>query len=279
MTSTTTPAASTQHEVWNELVGDAWVRHAAIHDRHAEPFGDVVLAAVGSVEGAAVLDVGCGTGALSGELATRGAREVLGVDISRPMIEAARAANEQPMVRFELADAASLDDPARYDAIVSRFGVMFFDDPTATFTHLRTLGAPKARLGFCCWGPPGDNPWMVVPVMATVPVLGPPRFAGPDEPGPFSLASPEKVQRILDASGWKDVGITELALDLPHPAGDADAVAQVIVEFSPPIAEGLRRLPHRADDARAAVAEALRPLERDGTVHLGACAQIVTARR
>jgi SAM-dependent methyltransferase len=274
----TTPPRTSQHDIWNDLVGEAWVRHAEVHDRHAAPFGDAVLDAVGPFGGAAVLDVGCGTGAISAEVASRGAGEVVGVDISRPMIEAARASNDRPNVRFVIGDAATLDDSARYDVILSRFGVMFFDDPAEAFTRLRTVGTPDARLGFCCWGPPADNPWMLVPVMATIPVLGPPTFAGPNEPGPFSLAEPEKIQRILDESGWRDVDISTLTLDLPHPAGDADSVARVVIEFSPPIAESLQRQPDRANDARAVVADALRPFERDGVVNLCASARIVTAR-
>lgn len=276
--TTTTSTASAQRQIWNDLVGDAWVRHAAIHDRQAAPFGEAVLEAIGPVDDAVALDVGCGTGAVSAELAARGAREVVGVDISSPMIAAARAANDHPAVRFELTDAAALHDHARFDVIVSRFGVMFFADPTAAFTRLRTVGTPGARLGFCCWGPPIDNPWMAIPVMATVPVLGPLNLAGPDEPGPFSLASPEKVAQVLDSSGWREIAIRDLTLDLPHPAGDADAVARVVVEFSPPLAEALHRHPDRAADARVAIADALRPLERDGIVHLGASALIVTAR-
>jgi hypothetical protein len=113
--------------------------------------------------------------------------------------------------------------------------------------------------------------------MATVPVLGPPQLAGPGEPGPFSLASPEAILEVLGRGGWTDIAVQPLTIDQPHPAGDAEAVARVVVEFSPPIVQGLRRKPERIHDARAAITDALRPLERDGIVHLQASALVVTA--
>jgi SAM-dependent methyltransferase len=233
--------------------------------------------AVGPVADAAVLDVGCGTGATSIELAGRGARGVNGVDISVPMINAAQTGNHPSEVSFTAGDVLSLDRHGHFDVIFSRFGVMFFADPAAAFAHLRCLGTPTSRLGFCCWGSPADNPWMALPVMATVPVLGPPRLAGPSEPGPFSLSSPEVIAEVLGRGGWTDIAVQPLTIDQPHPAGDANAVARVVVEFSPPIVQGLRQKPERIDDVRAAIAGALRPLERDGIVHLQACALVVTA--
>lgn len=270
-------ATSAQRAIWNDLVGDAWVRHADLHDRQAEPFGAAAMHAVGRVAGATVLDVGCGTGATSIALAGQGAHEVHGVDISVPMIKAARAASRHSEVTFTDGDVLALDRFGHYEVVFSRFGVMFFADPAASFTHLRRLGSPAARLGFCCWGPPANNPWMLLPVMATVPVLGPPELAGPGEPGPFSLSSPDVITDVLGRGGWTDIAIEPLTIDQPHPAGDAAAVARVVVEFSPPIVKALQQRPERFDEARAAIADALRPLERDGTVHLQASALVVTA--
>jgi hypothetical protein len=122
-----------------------------------------------------------------------------------------------------------------------------------------------------------DNPLMTLPVMATVPVLGPPHLAAPGEPGPFSLPSPDVVRGVLAAAGWVDVRVDTLTIDQPHPAGDADAVADIVIEFSPPVAEGLLLAPERTDDVRTAIADAFRPLERDGIVHVQASALIVTA--
>lgn len=271
-------AASAQRAIWNDLVGDAWVRHAGVHDRQAEPFGAAAMEAVGNVAGASVLDVGCGTGATSIALAGRGAREVTGIDISAPMINAARAGHCYPEITFTHDDVLALELPGHFDVIFSRFGMTFFADPVGAFAHLRTLGTPTARLGFCCWGPPADNPFMLLPVMATIPVLGPPQLAAPGEPGPFSLASPERIADVLTRSGWTGVAIEPLTIDQAHPAGDAAAVARVAVEFNPLIVQGLRQHPERLDDALAAITDALAPFERDSIVHLQASALVVTAQ-
>jgi SAM-dependent methyltransferase len=248
-----------------------------VHDRQAAPFGHAAMDALGSITAATVLDVGCGTGAASAELVDRGASEVLGIDLSAAMIDAARATNTRSELRFELGDVLKLRHLDHFDVVFSRFGVMFFDDPAAAFAHLQALGTAHARLGFCCWGAPADNPWMTLPMMATVPVLGPPHLAAPGEPGPFSLPSPEVVRAVLGAAGWVDVHVDTLTIDQPHPAGDAAAVADIVIEFNPPIAERLLLAPERTDETRSAIADALRPLERDGIVHIQASALIVTA--
>ena len=270
--------SGSQRAIWNDLVGEAWVRHADLHDRQAEPFGIAVMDALGEIRGARVLDVGCGTGATVSHLLERGAGAVVGVDLSEPMVTAARTWIEDPRAHFEVGDVLDAAPGGPFDVVFSRFGVMFFAEPMSAFARLRSYAVPDARLGFCCWGPPFANPVMTLPVMASVPVLGPPRFAGPGEPGPFSLPEPAVVRPILEAAGWTAVRITELQLDPPHPAGGADAVADVVMEFNPLLVEGLRRHPARRTATRSAIVDAVRPFERDGTVHLGAQALIVTAR-
>lgn len=270
--------SGSQRAIWNDLVGDAWVRYADVHDRQVEPFGEAAMDALGDFSGARVLDVGCGTGMTVRRLIERGAAEVVGVDLSEPMVTAARAWVEDSRARFEVGDVLDGAPGGPFDVVFSRFGVMFFSDPVSAFAQLRGYAAPRARLGFCCWGPPSANPVMTLPVMATVGVLGPPPLAGPGEPGPFSLPEPAVVRPILEAAGWTDVRVTDLRLDPPHPAGGADAVADMAMEFNPLLIEGLRQQPHLRSAARAAIVEAVRPFERDGTVHLGAHALIVSAR-
>lgn len=266
----------TQKAIWNEVVGDAWVKYAPVHDVQAEPFGRAVLDALGDLAGARVLDVGCGTGAASNQLIERGAADVLGVDLSVPMIEAARA-DAREGARFEVGDVTELEPDGTYDLVFSRFGVMFFDDPIGAFSHLRALTTDKGRLGFCCWTTPFENPLMSLPVMASASVLGPPQLPGPGEPSPFSLGSQEIVHDVLTGAGWSHIECTRLAMESPHPAGDARAVAEVAVEFNPVLAGALRRNPTKLPDAREAITSALRSFERDGVVHLGSSAFIVTA--
>jgi len=269
--------SGSQRAIWNDLVGEAWVRHADLHDRQAEPFGTAVMEALGEIHGARVLDVGCGTGATVSQLIERGAAEVVGVDLSEPMVIAARNWIPDPRAQFVVGDVLDAAPRGPFDVVFSRFGVMFFSDPVSAFARLRLDAATDARLGFCCWGPPSANPVMTLPVMASVPVLGPPHLARPGEPGPFSFAEPAVVRPILEAAGWTDVRIADLQLDAPHPAGGADAVADVVMEFNPLLVEGLRRHPDRRSTTRSAIVDAVRPFERDGTVHLGARALIVTA--
>jgi SAM-dependent methyltransferase len=266
-----------QRAIWNDLVGDAWVRHAELHDRQAEQFGLAVMDALGELTGARVLDVGCGTGRATTQLIARGATEVVGIDLSAPMITAARALIEDTRVQLEIGDVLDLSPAEPFDVVFSRFGVMFFSDPVAAFGQLRSYATRDARLGFCCWGPPFANPVMTLPVMASVPVLGPPLLAGPGEPGPFSLPEPAVVRTILAAAGWTDVEVADLHVNQPHPAGDAEAVADVVMEFNPLLVEGLQRHPDLRTATRAAIVDAVRPFERDGIVHLGAHALIVTA--
>jgi SAM-dependent methyltransferase len=263
-----------QKEIWDDLVGDAWVRNDSIIEEHGRPFGEAAMDRLGPLAGKAVLDVGCGTGGTTLELARRGARPVVGVDLSERMLA---VAHERAFdgVSFEAADVTKLD--GRFDAIFSRFGVMFFDDPVAAFTHLRGLTVPGGRLGFACWRDPFSNPWMSLAVMAAVPVLGPPRLPGPDEPGPFSLADPARVRQVLDDAGWSDVTVEELTREAPHPAGDAEAVAAVVVAQAPPLAMGLADHPDRAASVVALVADAFRPLESNGVVVVGGSVNVVSA--
>jgi len=265
---------SSQKEIWDDLVGDAWVRNDRIIEAHGRAFGEAAMDRLGPLAGKAVLDVGCGTGGTTLELARRGARPVLGVDLSDRMLAVAhkRAVDG---VAFEAADVTTIE--GRFDAVFSRFGVMFFDDPVAAFTHLRALTAPGGRLSFACWRDPLSNPWMSLAVMAAVPVLGPPRFPGPDEPGPFSLADPARVREVLSDSGWADVRVEELTREEPHPAGSAEAMAAVVVEQAPPLAMGLADHPDRVAAVVALVAEAFRPLERNGAVVVAGSVNVVSA--
>jgi SAM-dependent methyltransferase len=271
----------TQREIWDDVVGESWVRNAALIDAHSAPFGEAAMDVLGALDGRTVLDVGCGTGSTTRALAQRGARAVVGCDLSERMIEVARrdARDLGERVRFEAGDVLDLSLATPFDAVYSRFGVMFFDDPVRAFSHLGALTGSGGTLAFCSWRGPFDNPWMSVPVMASVPLLGMPAMPGPGEPGPFSLAEPDAVAELLAAAGWSDVAIEERTTNVPHAAGDAGSVAAMAIETIPPLAEGLLRRPELREPLQEAVAEALAAHEVDGRVVLPAAALVVSARR
>lgn len=267
-----------QPEIWDDLVGDAWVRYADVLDAHSAPFGTAAIDALDPPTGAGVLDVGCGTGITTLALAERVGPDgrVTGADLSERMIDRARSrAADVPQVSFVVGDVLTLD--AQHDAIYSRFGVMFFDEPVRAFAHLRSLTRPGGRLAFAAWRDPFSNPWMLEPVMASAAVLGPPELPPPGAPGPFSLGSDDVITTTLARAGWQRPEITELSLEHPFGPGDAHATATMITGTNPVLAAGLRAMPERRSELTEAIATALRPHERSGVVVLGAAASIVTA--
>jgi len=172
------------------------------------PFVEPILDAARVGAGDRVLDVGCGNGALSRAAAARGAI-VVGVDISGPMLERARAhaAHDGLAIDFVHADAQVHPFSGGFDALVSRFGVMFFADPVAAFANLGRALAPGGRLAFACWQDQSANEWVAVPALAMVPVVGPPDMPPPGAPGPFAFSDADRVAAILGEAGFGDVAI------------------------------------------------------------------------
>jgi SAM-dependent methyltransferase len=163
--------------------------------------------------GERVVDLGCGPGTTTVELARRVAPygQVLGVDISPAMVAAAnrraRAAGATN-VRLIVADAQTEEIGSDFDAAYSRFGVMFFTDPLAAFANIGRSLRAGGRLGCAVWGPLTDNPWIFVPTLAAAAALNTElNIPGSGEPGPFSLAETERVHEVLDGAGFIDISV------------------------------------------------------------------------
>lgn len=180
-----------------------------------------------------VLDVGCGCGASTLEIARAigPAGRVAAFDISGPMLAEGRG-------RAEAAGIANIDwrqaDPAtaeldKYDLLVSNFGAMFFGDPVAAFAHMRGAANPGARLAFVCWRPLAENPWMGTPMQAVLPHVPPRPKGDPNAPGMFAFADPQRVSQVLTASGWAPprCDMLDLNLDIAAGRGLDEAVVQV----------------------------------------------------
>ncbi|MGV0731557.1 class I SAM-dependent methyltransferase [Mycolicibacter sinensis] len=191
-----------QQQSW-ATQGVDWVDHAAIFEAALAPFADAVLQAADIGSDARVLDIGCGSGTLLQRAAGIGAVPV-GVDISQPMVVAARRRVPEATVVLGDAQIMDLGGPV-FDRVISRFGVMFFDDPVAAFINIRRAAAPGARLAFVCWRE-GDNPMFSVGVdMLAAQLESPPAAADPTEPGPLAFGNAERVRTILADAGWADI--------------------------------------------------------------------------
>ena len=206
-------ANTEQAEFWAARAS-SWMSLESHHEEVIGPAGRMAMDRLEPYPGQQVVDLGCGTGQTTLELAGRvapGGRAV-GVDIAAALLDRARAhAAEAGIanIEFQHADVQSSDlGSARFDGAFSRFGVMFFADPVAAFTNVHRSLKPGAVSSFVCWGPATANEWMLVPAQAAVSVLGTtPEMPASDAPGPFSLSDQNRVRIILEAAGFHNIDI------------------------------------------------------------------------
>ena len=273
MTKSKEQLAAEQAEFWNGPGGRMWLAAYTRIERGIQGFGDAVLAAAAARPGERVLDIGCGTGGTTAELAKAvgaGGR-VLGVDISEPLIGAARAQG-LANATFEIGDAATWPfDAGSFDLVFSRFGVMFFGDPVAAFGNIRRAMKAGARLVFICWRTPPENPWAAVPMRAAQPHLPPLERPGPEDPGQYSFGDRARVERILGQAGFTDLSFEPVDRMLTQ-GKDIPEVLERVSEFGPLARLFKEATSEQVDKARAAIAEALKPhATADGVVLAGAC--------
>ena len=223
---------------WNGPAGERWRTRQQEQDALLEPVAHLLLERAIPAPGEAVIDVGCGCGFTTIELARRvrpGGR-VLGIDISEPML--ARARERAPPglpVDFVAADATVHPfDPAAADLLFSRFGVMFFADPQISFARMRQGLRRGARVVFACWREPRRNPWLMLPFEEACRHVPRPAPPGRDEPGPFAFADEQRVRKILEGSGFGDTELepVELALDIAGGRG-LDAAVDNALSIGP----------------------------------------------
>ena len=285
-------------EHWTQDRVDRWLRQAAGIERQLAPVSEVLFAAARLRPGESVLDVGCGTGPttlVAAEAVAPNGR-VVGMDISGDMLAAAASSVPAGLAPIEWleADAVTWEpDDAAYDVVLSRFGVMFFSDPSAAFANLARATGPGGRLAIAVWPSRDESEVFALPLQAAVRVFRSreirslasgvelDEFLARDDEGPFSLSDTTQLTALLHDAGWSDVEIERHTLDLPFGGGlsPVDAAAAAL-DFGP-----TRILLTGAGDdviraAQDAIAEAFAAhLDGDRHVVLSAGVLIVTATR
>ncbi len=214
-----------QAALWNGPAGSAWVETQDLLDHLFKPFEDLLVEAITARSGGRLLDVGCGTGSTTLAMARRFAAKdcCTGIDISAPMIAAARsrAEREGTPAAFICANAQDYAfEPALFDGIISRFGVMFFNDPVRAFANLRCSAKEGAELRLIAWRSADQNPFMTEAERAAAPLLPMLPARTSNAPGQFAFASSDRVHAILEQSNWSQITIRPVDIECSMPEED-----------------------------------------------------------
>ena len=275
-----------QIKYWNEISGPRWVAQQELLDAQIAPLGRRAMDRAEIAPGQRVLDVGCGCGDTTIEIARRVGPSgmVTGVDITAVMLEHARSRVQDAQltnVHFENADAQTCRlAPDDFDVVFSRFGVMFFADPVAAFTNLHSALRPGGRVAFVCWQTLPQNPWLFVPLMAAAQHIPLPQPPAPGAPGPFSFADRERVSGILQQAGFRDIALEPLLDTLFLGAGrNLDQAVDLVLQTGPVGAAireaGTQHVPVVAQSIR----DALTPFVTPDGVRMEYAAWIVTTSK
>ena len=278
-------ANAAQRRYWNTVAGPRWVATPGFRERRNRESLALLLARLGDVTGESVLEIGCGTGALTAPLAAAVGDNgrVVSIDISEPMLGAARQRVGEPGLRnvtLVLGDAQVFDvEPAAFDLATSRMGVMFFADPAAAFRNIASALKPGGRLVFACWAPLAENQHWLISYDVALHHLGPPARAPAHEPSPLAFADPDYIRGILAAAG-----LAEITVERAHPTiigGSPEEEARQALMMGPTARLIEEKKPSEATREKIAreIEAAFAAEASAGPMRLPATIFLVTARR
>jgi len=230
-------ANAAMRRYWNTVAGPRWVASPGFRERRNQESLALLLAHLRLAGGERVLEIGCGTGALTLPLAEAVGEHgrVVAVDISEPMLGAARRkVGERGMRNVTLlsGDAQVFAfEPGAFDLATSRMGVMFFADPAAAFRNIKGGLKPGGRLVFACRAPLAENRHWLISYDVAVRHLGPPEPPPTHEPGPLAFGDPDYIRGVLTTAGF-----AEIAVERAHPTiicGSPEEEARQAVMMGP----------------------------------------------
>lgn len=272
------------NEYWNGDGGHKWVVFQDRLDASLKHFGREVMATATISAGEGVIDIGCGCGDTSLDIARRVGSNgyVLGIDISEPILVRAKIRSlsvTKSNVTFTRADAQTHHfEPSAFNVVFSRFGVMFFDDPVSAFRNIRRALKSGGRMAFICWQPAEENEWIRLPLEVVndhIPLPSPPE---PEHPGPLSFGDRSRVMRILKKAGFKKILMEKFESTL-NVGSNLDEAVEFLTLMGP--ASGALSQPDVNDIDKSRINSELRnrltPHETKHGITLGATAWIVSA--
>ena len=249
-----------QKDFWSGKGGDYWVEKQSEMDIMLNPLGEKALAKLDLKSNSEVLDIGCGCGATTLEIAKKVSEgTVTGLDISVPMLNKAESeASIQGIanVDFKVIDV-QVDQLAseKYDYVYSRFGVMFFDDPYEAFKNIFSSIKEGGELSFVCWQDPSLNPWQSLSVQVIRGYLDMPS-PPPRSPGPFAFHEKDYVKEILEKSGFSNISFDDNQEDITMFSGKSlQEASEDYLAINPVVTEMLKDSP---DDLKAEIVESLK---------------------
>jgi SAM-dependent methyltransferase len=247
-------------------------------------FGTEAMRRFPPAQGERVVDIGCGFGDSSTQLAEMvgPTGSVLGVDIAPRFIELATSEVTLPNLRFEAKDVQAAPFDQQFDYAFARFGTMFFDNPVAAMRNVRNALSDDGRLCIVVWRRREENPWLYVAEQVVRPLL-PEEEETVDEahcgPGPFSMAGADTVSMQLRAAGFGEISFHRF--DMPFMLGRNLNEAIELNLALGPAAEAYRFAgdagPAIRPQLEALLREALAPYTTDAGVILDSSVWIITA--
>ena len=224
-----------EERYWNEEGGNRWIQHIAFLERMLEPLNQLLLDALKPETSERILEIGCGGGPtsalLSARVGTKGS--VVALDVSKPLIKYAQQRfSTLPNISFQHVDAATGNlGQSPFDAVTSRFGVMFFPEPAHAFRNIRNSLTQSGRLCMMCWRTAKENPWMTEAASVAYQYVPPPEPVPPGSPGPFSLGEESHCYNILLQAGYKNIEFE--SVDCVLDMGTAIEAKQLLCSMGP----------------------------------------------
>jgi ubiquinone/menaquinone biosynthesis C-methylase UbiE len=276
-------------QAWDGPLYDRFVQFRDVMTTGLGAHGEAALELVPPREGQRVLDIGCGFGDTTQQIAALvgPSGEAVGVDAAENFIQTATAEAAEAGVdnaRFLVADVQTDSLGGPYDMAFSRMGTMFFISPVAALRNVRESLVPGGRLAIVVWRRREDNPWLYrgQQIVEAI-VQKPEEYDEPTcGPGPFSMSGADTTSDILVHAGFTDISLRRSDIDLMSGTTLDEAIE--LVKAIGPAGEILRLQGDRAADFLPQVDAALREglseyVRDDGTVWAPASTWIVTASR